>query len=161
MIWQTSFSIISWSKILNLEGFICYHKFTNDYIMWQKDQLFRIAFITLKKKISTFLGYQLQQRVIVVLSLTCHLAKALTFHQRVLELRDNKQVSSDTLKELLEKYFWIRRQNFETVTWNCNWNKVNSYIYYFVYGWIRKKWFWRETNYMVKVLRPHDMIFIW
>ena len=32
-------------KILNLQDFICYLKFTNDYMMYQEDQWFRIAVI--------------------------------------------------------------------------------------------------------------------
>ena len=46
----------SWLKIVNLEDFICYEQFTNDYMMCQENQLFRIII----RKTPSFLDYHWQ-----------------------------------------------------------------------------------------------------
>ena len=46
----------SWLKIVNLEDFICYEQFTNDYMMCQENQLFRIII----RKTLSFLDYHWQ-----------------------------------------------------------------------------------------------------
>ena len=79
--------------------------------------------------------------------------------RRFLELRDNKQISSDTLIELAEivlknNLFEFDQKNFQTGTWNCNWNKLSTSICYFVYNWLRgknSKCLWGETYDMVEV----------
>ena len=64
-------------------------------------------------------------------------SEGLTSLLRFLELRDNKQISSDTLKELteieLKNMFEFNEKTF-TGTRICNWNKVCFSICYFVYG---------------------------
>ena len=64
-------------------------------------------------------------------------SEGLTSLLRFLELRDNKQISSDTLKELteieLKNMFEFNEKTF-TSTRIYNWNKVCFSICYFVYG---------------------------
>ena len=64
-------------------------------------------------------------------------SEGLTSLLRFLELRDNKQISSDTLKELteieLKNMFEFNEKTF-TGTRIYNWNKVCFSICYFVYG---------------------------
>ena len=83
--------------------------------------------------------------------------------QKFLELRDNKQISSDTLIELaeimLKKHFWTRWKNLLTDTWSLNWNKVCPFICYFVYRWLRGKHsqrFWGETYDTVQIHWRHS-----
>ena len=61
-------------------------------------------------------------------------SEGLTSLRRVLELRDNKQISSDTLVELAEIVLKNNTFQFDEKTWNRNWNKVCASICYFVYG---------------------------
>ena len=45
VICQKTFLILSWFKILNFQGFICYQKITNGCMVFLADQLFRFFLI--------------------------------------------------------------------------------------------------------------------
>ena len=115
-----------------MQRFICYIKFTNDYLKWQENQWFQFAISILKtyphiltiscnhspksciNNNSHFLSKlkilgKLPQGTILctteVVGLYLNIAhnEGLTSLRRFLELRDNKQISSDTLIELAKK----------------------------------------------------------
>ena len=133
--------IISWLTILNLRGFICFPRFTNNYMMCQKDLLFKIVVIILLpnqkvKSYSTnnshFLNKVKRLEKLLERGNLCSIdvvglypnithSEVLTSFRRFLESRDNKQTSNDTLVELAEVVLKMAFLNLEK-------KLLNSYV---------------------------------